>query len=123
MLAPDLNLGTLMSSPTETTPLPDPLPNHLKAMLELNRDAQTSLWGQYLFLNLVFWFVAGFLACVVWRYRLPAGTLNVLMPYFILQSALIGLQGAAERRAQRRLQMLLDVIRDLQHQQKTAGRS
>lgn len=41
---------------------------------------------------------------------------------FCLSIILVGQQRAAERRAQRRLQLLLTVIRDLQHQRKLAVR-
>ncbi|EDY18697.1 hypothetical protein CfE428DRAFT_3734 [Chthoniobacter flavus Ellin428] len=112
-----------MSSPTQPASFPDPLPDELKAMLELNRDAQSGIWGQYLFLNIVFWLVAGFLAAVIFHSHLSPGLVNALFPCFLLQSALIGLQGAAERRAQRRLQLLLTVIRGMQHRKDAASLS
>ena len=92
-------------------------------MLELNRDAQSSSWGGYLLLNGVFWLVAGFVAFVIWHSHLPPILVNALLPYFILHSALIGLQGAAERRAQRRLQLLLTVIRGFERREDATARS
>jgi hypothetical protein len=103
-----------MSSPADAASIPDPLPDHLKALLELNRDAETSSWAHDWHLYFAFCLSFGFYVFVGWHFRDAGPFSGAMGPFLVMLGVLVGFQRANERRARRRLQLLLTVIRSLQ---------
>lgn len=124
MFAPALNPGTLMSSPDETAPLPDPLPAHLKALLELNRQAEISSWSHDWHLYMAFGIVIGFCLFGEWHPHNANSFWADEGPFLVIcgLSLVVALHRAAEHRAQRRLQLLLSVIRGLERREDAMAR-
>lgn len=113
-----------MSSPTETTALPDPLPAHLKALLELNREAEgiPNTWSRFNSREYLSFFFAATLCgftlyfshnAIVWF----AGILSTVVTLHEIG------ERQARRRTQRQLQLLLTVIRGLERREAAAARS
>jgi len=118
-LAPAFYLGTFMSSPAAPASFPEPLPADLKAILELNEHAQTSSWKYDWHFYVVTLILAGWWFFIAWQsIGKNDNQVATLFPFVLLTLViLIGLHVSAERRAQRRLQLLLQVIRGLQRRE------
>ena len=109
-------LGTFMSSPTDPASFPEPLPADLKAILELNEHAQASSWKYDWPFYVVTLILAGWWFFIAWQsIGKNENQVATLFPFVLLTLVIfIALHVSAERRAQRRLQLLLQVIRGLQ---------
>jgi hypothetical protein len=110
-----------MSSPSDPALFSEPLPEHLKAMLELNREAQTSLLKYDWHVLVIDIALIAYFVFIASRPHGLAPFLPALAPFIILLGLTFGLQRTAERRAQRRLQLLLTVIRSLQPREDAAA--
>ncbi|HSI13731.1 MAG TPA: hypothetical protein VK961_16925 [Chthoniobacter sp.] len=108
-----------MSSPTDPASFPDPLPADLKAILELNEHAEASSWKYDWHFYVVTLIVAGWWFFIAWQsIGKNENQVATLFPFILLTLViLMGLHVSAERRAQRRLQLLLTVIRGLQRRE------
>jgi hypothetical protein len=108
-----------MSSPTEPDSFPEPLPADLKALLELNEHAQTSLWKYDWHFYIVALIVAGWCFFIGWHsIGKNENQMIILIPLIVLTLVIsVALHRFAELRAQRRLQLLLEVIRGLQRRE------
>lgn len=108
-----------MSSPTDPTSFPDPLPADLKAILELNEHAQASSWKYDWHFYIVMLILAGGWFFIAWQsIGKNDNQVSTLFPFILLTWViLICLHVSAERRAQRRLQLILQVIRGLQRRE------
>ena len=105
-----------MSSPIDAASLPEPLPAHLKALLELNREAETGLGGRdYWRAYSSFWILTALYGYIAWHSHEAA------VLFFGILVLVFTLDGINQRRAQRRLQLLLTVIRSLQRRDDTAA--
>lgn len=108
-----------MASPTDPASFPEPLPADLKAILELNEHAQAGPWkydGHFYVVTLI---LAGWSFFIAWQsIGKNENQVTTLSPFILLTLViLICLHVSAERRAQRRLQLLLQVIRGLQRRE------
>ncbi len=108
-----------MSSPADSAPiLETPVPNHLKALFELEREAHASILGiQFWREN---WF--GLLALVVYGYigwNSPAATGDLI---YVLAIVFL-FDFANEQRNRRRLKLLVEVLYGLQRTHGTSERA
>jgi len=91
-------------------------------MLELNRDAQTSLWSHDWHFFFIFFIVIGYCLFITSQSPEVRRVVWGLWPLLFLCVILMAHQRAAERRAQRRLQLLLTVIRSLERREDATAR-
>lgn len=93
-------------------------------MLKLNEDVQTSSWKHDWHIYVTSLIYSGWIFFFQWQSIGKSEHLATeLVPFLFFALAIsIGLHRSAERRAQRRLQLLLEVIRGLQRREETAAR-